>query len=124
MKIAACFGFPNAILKKFGYNIDDNDCRKEGMQMKAWMRLAAILFVALCILLIIFLARWYFFSLLDHFGDESESVGISLPMPIVLFFGGAVAVAFLFSALILLRSFAKIRRREAEFDEEEDGDAF
>jgi hypothetical protein len=44
-------------------------------------------------------------------------------MLIVLFFGGASVVSFLFCALVLHRSFAKIRRKEAEEKEKREEDS-
>lgn len=93
--------------------------------MKTFMRLATFLFIALCILLVVILAKGYFFSLLEELGAESESVEINLPTPFLLLFVGAIFIAFSLCALILLRSFAKIKRKESEARQEsEDEDTF
>ena len=93
--------------------------------MKPWIRALAILFMLLCVLLVIFLAKEYFASLLSQFGDASSELSWSIPTPAILLFGGAVLLAFLLASLILLRSFAKIKRKEAESNEDdEDGGEF
>lgn len=93
------------------------------MQMKSSARVLSLLFILLCILLVVCLARESFLSLLSEFRGESESVGPEPPMLIVLFFGGALVVSFLFCALVLHRSFARIRRKEAEEKEKREEDS-
>lgn len=88
--------------------------------MKPMTRICALIFVLLCILLIVLLAGNYFISLLHTLGGDDASISFDLPMPILLLFGAAVLLAFGLALLIVLRSLAKIRRKEAAFNEEAD----
>ena len=78
----------------------------------------------LCILLIAFLARGYFLSLSEELGDGSASFSFNLPLPIVLLFVLSLLAALGLTMLILLRSFAKIRRKEAENADGEEEEPF
>ncbi len=88
--------------------------------MKLRERIVWILIAAVLLLLIVGLAVLSCRDLLGEFGEPVSAPTPSLPLPAVLLLAIAPLAAILLAALLVLRSLARIRRREAESEQEED----
>ena len=89
--------------------------------MRLRERIIGVCVAAVLLGLIICLAIWSCRDLFDSFGDGvSESIS-SLPLPAVLLFAFFPIGSVLLAAFLVLRSLAKVKRRESE-EEKEDED--